>query len=107
MNKLKVGDKVRILSGKDKGREGEIEKVFPKSLKVLIPQVNIVKKHVKGFQGQKGGIYDIPKPIAAGKVGLICPNCKKVTRVGIRERTRFCKKCGREIRVSDDKNVKK
>ena len=101
MNKFKVGDKVKVLSGKDKGREGEIEKVFPKSQQVLIPEINVVKKHVKGFQGQKGGIYDLPKPIALGKIGLICPNCKKVTRVGIRgkkeERVRFCKKCGREI----------
>ena len=103
MIKLKVGDKVKVLSGKDKGREGTIEKILPKKGLVIIPGVNIYKKHVKGQQGQKGGIYDIPRPLSFGKVALVCPSCKKVTRIGIRfagnEKTRFCSKCKKQISI--------
>ena len=101
MIKLKIGDTVKVLAGKDKGREGKIEKIFPKKEKVLVPGVNIYKKHVKGAQGQKGGIYDIPRPLPFSKVSLICPKCKKNTRVGFNvlkdEKVRICKKCKKEI----------
>ena len=101
MLKFKVGDSVKITSGKDKGRSGKIEKVFPKKENVLIPGINISKKHLKGQQGKKGGIYDIPKPLAFAKIALICPKCKKTTRVGFRlagkEKVRICKKCRKEI----------
>ena|SRR4030066_265736 len=99
--KLKIGDKVKVLSGKDSGREGEIERIFPKDGKILIPGLNIYKKHVKGAQGQKGGVYELPRPLLAGKVMLICPKCKKPSRVGNRlagdEKVRFCRRCGKEI----------
>lgn len=101
MLKLKVGDKVKILSGKDRGREGKIEKIYPKDGTVLVPEVNIYKKHIKGTQGQKAGIYDIPRPITFAKVGLVCPKCKKVTRVGFKiygkEKVRVCRKCNKQI----------
>ncbi|RLC32836.1 50S ribosomal protein L24 [Candidatus Woesebacteria bacterium] len=101
MLKLKTGDSVKITAGKDKGRKGKIEKVFPKQTKALIPGVNIYKKHVKGQQGQKGGIYDIPRPLDFAKIALICPKCKKVTRVGFKivekNKSRVCKKCNKEI----------
>ena len=101
MIKLKIGDTVKVLAGKDKGREGKIEKIFPKKEKVLVPGVNIYKKHVKGAQGQKGGIYDIPRPLPFSKVALICPKCKKATRVGFNvlkdEKVRMCKKCKKEV----------
>jgi len=101
MIKLKIGDTVKILAGKDKGREGKIEKILPKKEKILVPGVNIYKKHVKGSQGQKGGIYDIPRPLAFSKVSLLCPKCKKSTRVGFNvlkdEKVRVCKKCKKEI----------
>lgn len=101
MLKLKVGDKVRIRTGKDKGREGKIEKIFPKKRKVLVPNLNIYKKHVKGVSGQKGGIYEIPRPFDISKLTLICPKCKKPTRVGFGEsvgkKKRMCKKCKKII----------
>ena len=101
--KFKIGDNVKITAGKDKGRDGKIEKVFPKTLKVLVPGVNLYKKHVKGFQGQKGGIYDIPRPLNLGKIALICPKCKKVTRIGFstkgEKKARICKKCKKEIDI--------
>ncbi len=101
--KFKLGDKVKITAGKDKGREGVIEKVFSQQQTVLVPGVNIYKKHIKPTQAidKKGGIFDIPRPLGFGKIALICPNCKKVTRVGIRvegeKRMRFCKKCNRNL----------
>ena len=99
--KFKVGDTVKITIGKDKGREGKIEVTFPKEGVVLIPGINIYKKHVKGQSGQKGGIYELPRPLGMGKIALVCPKCKKVTRVGFRvlenEKVRVCRKCGKEI----------
>ena len=101
MLKLKVGDTVKVTLGKDKGREGKVKRVFPKELTVLVPGLNIYKRHVKGQGGQKGGIYEIPRPFPFSKVSLICPKCKKVTRVGFRvikdEKVRICRKCKKEI----------
>jgi len=101
MIKFKIGDTVKITAGKDKGREGKIEKINSTESKALIPGVNLYKKHVKGFGDVKGGIYDIPRPLGFGKIALICPHCKKITRVGFKfagnEKVRFCRKCGKEI----------
>jgi large subunit ribosomal protein L24 len=101
MLKLKKGDTVKITAGKDKGREGKIEKVLPVDQKVIVPGVNLYKKHVKGYGDVKGGVYDIPRALGFGKIALICPKCKKLTRVGFKfagkEKVRFCKKCGKEI----------
>jgi large subunit ribosomal protein L24 len=101
MIKFKIGDTVKITAGKDKGREGKIEKILPAESKVIIPGVNLYKKHVKGFGDVKGGVYDIPRPLGFGKIGLICPKCKKITRVGFKfagtEKVRMCKKCKKEI----------
>lgn len=101
MLKFKTGDTVKITAGKDKDREGKIEKIFPKESLAIVPEVNIYKKHVKGFQGQKGGIYDLPRPLSFAKIALVCPKCKKVTRVSFRfagkEKVRVCAKCKKEI----------
>ena len=101
MIKFKVGDKIKVTIGKDKGQEGQIEKIFSKEMLAVIPNVNIYKKHVKGIPGQKGGIYEIPRPLAFSKIALICPKCKKITRVGFdkvgEDKLRVCRKCGREI----------
>lgn len=101
--KLKLNDTVKVLTGKDKGREGSIAKVFPKAGKVLIDGINMYKKHVKAAMtvDQKGGIFDLPRPMLVSKVGLLCPKCKKVTRVGYKlikdQKVRVCRKCGKEI----------
>lgn len=101
MIKFKKGDTVKITSGKDKGREGKIENVFPGLSKTLIPGINMYKKHVKGSGEQKGGIYDLPRSIDFSKIALICPKCKKNTRVGFKfvddQKVRICKKCKKEI----------
>lgn len=101
MLKLKIGDTVRVMTGKDKGRQGKIEKIFPKKKTVLVPGLNIYKKHVKGSSGQKGGIYDIPRPLSFSKIIFVCPKCKKEARIGFKiigdEKVRTCKKCKKEL----------
>ena len=101
MIKFKVGDTVKLTQGKDKGRDGKIEKIFPESGEVLIAGVNLYKKHVKGFGNVKSGIYDIQRPLGFGKIALVCPKCKKITRVGFKfagsEKVRVCRKCRKEI----------
>jgi large subunit ribosomal protein L24 len=101
MMKFKIGDTVKVTAGKDKGREGKIEKILLNEAKAVIPGVNLYKKHVKGFGKVKGGVYDIPRALGFGKIALICPKCKKVTRIGFKfagdEKNRICKKCGKEL----------
>jgi len=95
--KIKTKDKVRLLAGKDKGREGVVEKVFPKRGKVLVSGINIYKKHAKSAPGRPGGIIDLARPLPASNVALICPACGKPTRVGYKQtadqKVRICKKC--------------
>lgn len=100
--KLKIGDTIKVVLGKDKGREGKIEKLLPKKNSVVVTGVNLYKKHVKGNQGGvKSGIYDIPRPLNVSKVAIICSSCKKITRVKVvkikNEINRFCKKCKKKI----------
>lgn len=101
MLKIKVGDKVKITSGKDKGREGSVERILAAQKLAVVPDINIYKKHVKGRPGQKGGIFDIPRPLPFAKLMVICPKCKKTARMGFRvvgsEKVRVCKVCGKEI----------
>lgn len=103
MLKLKVNDQIKVKLGKDKGREGKIAKVFPKTGKVLVEGINVYKKHVKAAMtvDKKGGIFEISRPMLAGKVVLICPKCKKVTRVAFGlekgKKVRICAKCRKEI----------
>jgi large subunit ribosomal protein L24 len=101
MIKLKIGDNIKITAGKDKGREGKIEKITAGMDSAIVPGVNLYKKHVKGFGDVKGGVYDIPRALSFGKIALVCPKCKKVARVGFKfvgdEKVRICKKCRKEI----------
>jgi len=92
--KFKKGDQVIVTTGKDKGRKGKIEKIFPRKNLVLIPGLNLVKKHLrKQGEGKPGGIVDLVKPIIASKLALLCPKCNQPTRIGWRSKERICKKC--------------
>lgn len=100
--KIKKGDKVRVIYGKDKGREGVVEKVFRKSRRVLIAGINVYKKHVKkSEQMPQGGKIEVARPIDISKIMLICPKCGKTTRVGYKvekeKKFRICKKCQSKI----------
>jgi len=96
--KVKKGDKVVIMSGKDKGIKSEISRVINETRKVVVTSVNIVKKHVKpSRENPEGGILEFEKPIDVSNVMLVCASCQKPTRVGVRrekgKKIRFCKKC--------------
>lgn len=100
---VKTGDTVVVLSGKDKGKQGTVLAVSPKEGKVIVEKVNMVKKHVKPRRmGEPGGIIQAEGAMYACKVQLVCPRCKKPTRVGHKlfedgTKARICVKCGEEI----------
>lgn len=100
--KIKKGDKVLVITGKDRGKEGVAERIFPRSRRVLLAGINIVKKHRKPRSTRdQGGIIEMAKPIDVSNVILICPKCSLRTRVGYQVtkagRVRICKKCGQEL----------
>jgi len=100
--KLKRGDEVIITVGKDKGRKGKIEKIFPKDGTVVISGINIVKKHVKKRDEKNpGGIIEVSKPINISKIAILCFKCGKTSRVGFKlegeEKIRICRKCEARI----------
>ena len=103
--KIRKGDEVMVLAGKDRGKRGRVQEVNPGRGTVIVAGLNIAKRHTKPnpSKNQKGGIIDEPRPLAFGKVMVICPHCGKPTRVGHRfeegEKERFCKNCGEEISV--------
>ena len=100
--KIRKGDTVLIISGKDKGREGKVLKVFPKANQIVVEGMNLKKKHRKPRKtGEKGQVVEVSQPMDVSNVKLICPKCKKATRVGYKivegKKYRICKKCGQEI----------
>ncbi|OGG09324.1 50S ribosomal protein L24 [Candidatus Gottesmanbacteria bacterium RBG_16_43_7] len=100
--KLKIGDTVFITAGKDKGRKGKIEKIYPKMQTVLIPGVNMYKRHAKRRDDKNpGGIIDFSRPLPVGNVVLICPKCNQKTRIGYQsskgDKIRTCKKCEQQV----------
>ena len=91
-----------MLRGKDGGKKGKVNQVFPKESKVIVEGLNMVKKHVRARkQGQKGQVISVERKVSASSVQLICPKCNKKTRVGyiVRDsgKSRICKKCEAEI----------
>lgn len=99
---VKKGDTVLVLSGKDKGKQGKIVEALPKKAKVVVEGVNKVKRHTKPSQANpQGGIITKEAPLSSSKVMLVCPACKKATRIKksavAGEFVRVCKKCGEVI----------
>ena len=96
---IKKGDKVVVITGKDKGKEGKVTALVSDKGKVIVEKVNVITKHMKPKGAQKpGGITKMEGPIDASNVMVICPKCSKATRVGHEiqndEKVRVCKKCG-------------
>jgi large subunit ribosomal protein L24 len=101
--KIKKGDKVRVLTGKDRGHEGEVMRVLPSAGKVIVDGANVAKKHQRATRStMQGGIIDKDMPMPVANVALVCPSCGKPTRVGYKidkdgTKVRACKKCGGEM----------
>ena len=117
--KIKKGDTVQMLAGKDRGKQGRVLEARPRDNKVIVENLNVMKRHQKprpirdasrmgGTQMAPGGILDRPAAVSASNVMLVCPTCKLPTRVGYRFRegkegervkVRLCKRegCGQEI----------
>lgn len=98
--KLKIGDEVQIISGKDKGKKGKITKVLKSSNKIVVEKINMVTKHIKKTAQKAGERIKFESPLHASKAMILCPKCKKTTRIMIkmltgdkREKQRICKKC--------------
>lgn len=110
--RIKINDNVTILSGKDKGKTGKVEKVNAVKGSVLVENINISKKHVKPRNQQAGGIISINKPLNISKVQLVCPSCKKPTKIGYegegKGKQRVCKKCSVTIdEIKKEVDIKK
>lgn len=105
MQRIKKGDTVEVIAGKDKGTRGEVLRVLPKDNRVVIERVNIVRKHQRpvqaGRQQVQPGIIEFEAPIHLSNVMLICPQCGERARVGFEvdegSKSRVCRKCGQSI----------
>ncbi|MDP1538691.1 MAG: 50S ribosomal protein L24 [bacterium] len=100
--KIKKGDMVLVISGKDRGKKGKVLQVFPKENRVMVEGVNLRKKHRKPKKsGEKGQIITLPGSVSVSNVKLVCSKCGKPTRGGYKivekKKFRICKKCGQEI----------
>ncbi|RMH09102.1 MAG: 50S ribosomal protein L24 [Aquificota bacterium] len=113
--KIKKGDTVVVVRGREKGKTGEVIKVLREENRIVVKDVNLVKKHVKGIPGvREGGIYEVEAPLHISNVMLLCPKCNKPTRVGFRivqegdtlRKYRYCKKCKENIDLVREKVIK-
>ncbi|HOP73583.1 MAG TPA: 50S ribosomal protein L24 [Bacillota bacterium] len=100
---IKKGDEVLIISGKDKGRRGKVQRVFPSENAVIVEGLNLAKKHSKPSKANpQGGVIDKALPLNISKVMVVCPGCNKPTRI-VRERAadgtlvRSCRHCNRNL----------
>ncbi len=100
MLKVKKGDIVKVIAGNDRGKRGEVMRVFPQEQRVIVKGVNIITKHQRPTARQReGGIIEREAPIHLSNVLVICPVCDRPTRVGFTftetgEKLRVCKQCG-------------
>jgi large subunit ribosomal protein L24 len=100
--RIKKGDRVRVLTGKDRGKEGNVTRVLPQKGRVIVDGVNVAKKHQKPTRStMQGGIIDRDMPLDVSNVALLCPKGLP-TRVGYKFNTdgtkrRSCKKCGADL----------
>lgn len=106
--RIKKGDNIIVISGKDKGKQSRVIKVLAKEQRVIVENINLKKKHRRPKTGgKKGEKIEVPRPISISTVALVCKNCGKPTRIGCRilsdglsaqagKKIRICKKCGLE-----------
>jgi len=104
MSAIKKNDKVRVMSGKEKGKSGKVLKIMKEKDAALVERVNFVKRHTKpgAGVGKQGGIIEKEAPVKLCKLMLVCPKCSKPTRTGMKilddgSRVRYCKKCNEHL----------
>lgn len=103
MNKIKRNDNVQVLTGKDRGRQGQVRRVMPKEGRAYVTGINIVKRHRRPRTAtESGGIIEMEAPIHLSNLAVVCPNCGRPARMGIHVRqdgkkVRYCKKCKEDI----------
>jgi large subunit ribosomal protein L24 len=100
--RIKKGDLVKKIAGKDKGKQGKVIRTVPSEGKIVVEKMNIVKKHQKARrEGQRGQRVEIAAPFDASNAMIVCPACAKATRVAYSKigdkKVRLCKKCGKEL----------
>jgi large subunit ribosomal protein L24 len=104
MRKIRRGDEVVVISGKNKGQRGKVRVNLIKEDRVIVEGVNIVIKHLRRGRARQAGRVEVEAPLYVSKVMLVCPSCGQAARVGIRQdaegkNTRYCKKCDQTIPV--------
>ena len=100
--KLRKGDQVQVIAGKDLGKTGEITRVLVDAEKVIVDGVNVAKRHQRATKAtMQGGIIDKDMPIHVSNVAIVCTSCGKHTRIGYRldgdAKVRVCRKCGKDL----------
>jgi len=100
--KIKQGDTILVIKGKDKGKKSKVLRGMPSKGMILVESVNMKKVHKRPKkEGEKGQVVEVPYPLNASKVKIICPKCNKPSRIGYKveedKKYRVCKKCKAEI----------
>jgi large subunit ribosomal protein L24 len=100
--KIRKGDTVQVIAGKDLGKVGEVTRVLKDSDRVIVDGVNVAKRHQRATQAtMQGGIIDKDMPIHVSNVAIVCTSCGTHTRIGYRfdgdEKLRVCRKCGKDL----------
>ncbi|MHB2027103.1 MAG: 50S ribosomal protein L24 [Elusimicrobiota bacterium] len=100
--KIKKKDRVMIISGRDRGKIGEVLKIFPSQERILVSKINVVTKHRKATQTDPSAIQKLEAPISYAKAMLVCPKCEKPVRPRMAtlqtgEKVRTCRRCGETI----------
>jgi len=100
---VKKNDMVKIVAGKERGKTGKVLRIFPDKGRVVVENLNVVKRHTRPSQlNPEGGIIEKEAPISISNVMLICGSCNEATRTGVRtledgSKSRFCKKCNASV----------
>ena len=102
MFRIKKKDTVKVKKGKDKGKQGEVVKIFESTESAIVSKVNLVKRHTRPTQQSPGGLVEKEAPVKLANLQLICPKCSQPTRVKFDfledgEKVRVCKKCGEMV----------
>lgn len=102
IGKIKRGDTVEVIQGKERGKRGKVLRVLPEEQRVVVERVNFIKRHVRPSQkNPQGGVIEREAGLHISNVQLVCPSCGQAARVGVRveggEKVRYCKKCNVQV----------